>query len=207
MCAFLLINNFHILLGSPQESSTTQIMNPEMIVKRDGDVFISVAVKLSSIGGVNFRRVSLLNYKWSLNGIRVLSHIAIREHSPIKRSSEDRTGPRAGGRAPGDYNSSFTLSDNNSAIVSLSFPCASTQDVGIYELQVFMSTGDLPNTFNSATCCDYVDFLSSSKGLKIRNILIGCSAAQLVLFGKQLTMQRVKHIVQQLYAVLYSYVG
>lgn len=186
MCTFLLIEFclLHTLPGTLQDSSTNQMISriPKMIVERDGNVFISVVVKLSSIGSVNLRR---LDYKWSLNGVEVLSHSVIRGHSFIQRSSGRRTWSGVGGGTLGDYNSSFTLLDDNSANVSLSFSHVSTRDIGIYEFQVFMNKSDLPNNFSCATCCDYVKFLSSSEGLRIRTILIGSSALQLVLYGKQ----------------------
>ena len=157
-----------------------------MVVQQDSGVFISVVADLSKINRVDFRRISSLHYKWSLNGVGILDqHVQVGSTLLDCGNKKRVTQTKVWRRNIDTYQSSFILLNTNVANVTLSFPQATTQDAGIYELQVFMNTSDLPFSFlNSRICRDYVNFLSSSKGLKINSILLGSSAVKLLVYGK-----------------------
>lgn len=175
---------FHDLItgiDSLQEQGTGQKVDSAMVVQKDGSVSISVVVNLSKI---NFRRISSLHYKWSLNGVGILDQYVQVGSKLLDCGNKTRfTRTKMWRRNIDPHQSSFVLLNTNHANVTLSFPQARTQDAGIYELQVFMNTNDLP--FDSRVCRDYINFFSSSMGLKLNSILLGFSAVKVVVYGKQ----------------------
>ena len=170
-------------IDSLQEQGTGQKVDSAMVVQKDGSVSISVVVNLSKINCVNFRRISSLHYKWSLNGVRILDqHVQVGSTLLDCGNKTRITRTKMWRRNIDLYQSSFILLNTNHANVTLSSPQARTQDAGIYELQVFMNTNDLP--FDSRVCRDYINFLSSSMELKLNSILLGFSAVKVVVYGK-----------------------
>ena len=183
------------------------MVDSSMVVQQDSSVFISVVVDLSKINRVDFRKISSLHYKWSLNGVRILDqHVQVGSTSLDCGNKKRVTQTKVSRRNIDMYQSSFILLNTNVANVTLSFLQATAQDAGIYEVQVFMNTSDLPFRFlNSRNCRDYANFLSSSKGLKINSILLGSSAVELLVYGKpQSEIQLNELTILSLLAVSYK---
>ena len=66
-------------------------------------------------------------------------------------------------------------------VVTLKLPRPIPEDEGVYETQLFVDISRLP----SQTCLDYIDFVRTSDGLNLPNVLVGTATLQIRQKGTQ----------------------
>lgn len=77
-------------------------------------------------------------------------------------------------RVPSEVFTPVPQRDETAIVVTLVLPRPTPEDEGVYEMQLFVDLSRL----SSQTCLDYIDFVRTSDGLNLPNVLIGSVTLQ-----------------------------
>ena len=86
-------------------------------------------------------------------------------------------------RVPSEVSTSPPKPDETAIVVTLVLPRPTPEHEGVYEMQLFVDISRL----SSQTCLDYIDFVRTSDGLNLPNVLVGSATLQVHQQGTQIS--------------------